>query len=58
MTVTTALQQNLDKVEAAHRDLDRLEERAGELRATILRLLVQDGSIAGGDNDAVANLTR
>ena len=58
MTVTTALQQNLDKVEAAHRDLDRLEVRAGQLRANLLHLLAQDGSVAGGDNDAVAGLTR
>lgn len=54
MTVTTALQHNLDKVEAVHRDLDRLEERCGQLRATLLQLLVQDGSLEGGDNDAVA----
>lgn len=58
MTVITALQQNLDKVEAAHRDLDRLEERAAQLRATLLALLAQDGSLAGGDNDAVVSLTR
>lgn len=58
MTVITALQQNLDKVEAAHRDLDRLEERAGQLRANLLHLLAQDGSVAGGDNDTLTGLTR
>jgi len=46
MIVTTALQQNLDKVQAASRDLERLEERAGQLREAMMQLLVQHSSLA------------
>lgn len=45
MTINSALQQNLDKVQAAARDLERLEERAGALRNAMLQLLVQPASL-------------
>ena len=46
MTINSALQQNLDKVQAAARDVERLEERAGALRNAMLQLLVQPRSLA------------
>jgi len=45
MTINSALQQNLDKVQAAARDVERLEERAGALRNAMLQLLVQPASL-------------
>lgn len=54
MIINTALQQNLDKVQACARDLERLEERAGELRNALLQLLVQPASLPESDgNDSI-----
>lgn len=54
MPIHTALQQNLDKVQACARDVERLEERAGQLRNAMLQLLVQPASLplpeSGGDD--------
>ena len=54
MPIHTALQQNLDKVQACARDVERLEERAGQLRNAMLQLLVQPASLplaeTGGDD--------
>ena len=55
MPMHTALQQNRDKVQACARDLERLEERAGQLRNAMLQLLVQPGSATEPDRtDATA----
>ena len=56
MPINTALQQNLDKVQACARDVERLEERAGQLRNALLQLLVQPSSLPLTDaagNDVV-----
>ena len=55
MPMHTALQQNRDKVQACARDLDRLEERAGQLRNAMLQLLVQHSHATDADvTDAAA----
>ena len=54
MPIHTALQQNLDKVQACVRDVERLEERAGQLRNALLQLLLQPASLADAEgNDSL-----
>lgn len=53
MTVITALQQNLDKVQSVARDVERMEERAGNLRAALLALLTETSIAPSSDNDMV-----
>ena len=54
MPTHTALQQNLDKVQACVRDVERLEERAGQLRNALLQLLLQPASLADAEgNDSL-----
>ena len=54
MTVSTALNQNVDEIEAVARDVKRLEERASSLRAALLDLLVRTSTADRTDgNDTV-----
>ena len=58
MIVATALQHNLDKVQAAARDVERLEERAGRLRAAMLQVLVQTSTAVPADGEDTLRFTR
>ena len=46
MPVSTALNRNVDKVEAVARDVERLEQRAAMLRAAMLDLLIETSKAA------------